>query len=94
MHPAYPPSAEGEGVLTLFISTSPPPWLAPYCATFRELDGSLRSRGFTAEDTILFTGGGRIIRYRFLGDMLWVALWPDGRACLLRAGLMQPSRQP
>lgn len=67
------------------------PRLKPYCRDAHWFDAYLRKNGFTPDDSLTFRSGAVITRYRFLGDMLWLAVTPDGRACLLPMGML---RQP
>ncbi len=68
--------------------------VTPFCANGRRLDDYLQRHGFIAEDSLSFTSGAALTRYRFMGDMLWTARWPDGRTCLLAMGLMGNSNRP
>lgn len=59
----------------------------PFCADGGRLEHYLDRSGFTADDKITFASGTTFQRYRYLGDVLWVAHWPDGKSCLLTVGL-------
>lgn len=64
----------------------------PFCADHHGVDIHLRHSGFIPEDSLTFSSGAKIIRYRFLGDFLWVAQWPGGKECLMPMGDLDPSR--
>lgn len=63
----------------------------PFCAEHGRLENYLDRSGFTADDRMTFTSGATFQRYRYLGDVLWVAHWPNGKSCLLANGLLKPS---
>lgn len=65
--------------------------LTPFCAHHRRLEDYLDRSGFTADDKITFASGASFQRYRYLGDVLWVARWPDGTSCLISFGTTAPS---
>jgi hypothetical protein len=64
------------------------PKFEPYCRDAKWFDAYLRKNGFAPDDSITFRSGAVITRYRFLGDMLWLAVTPDGRGCLLPLGML------
>lgn len=67
------------------------PKLEPYCQDAKLFEEYLRKNGFTSDDELTFKSGAVLKRYRFMGDMLWMAVTPDGGGCLLPMGML---RQP
>lgn len=65
------------------------PKLEPYCQDAKWFDQYLRKNGFTPDDELTFKSGAVLKRYRFMGDMLWMAVTPDGRGCLLPMGMLR-----
>jgi hypothetical protein len=45
----------------------------PFCADHARLEHYLERSGFTADDRMTFASGATFQRYRYLGDVLWVA---------------------
>lgn len=66
----------------------------PFCAHDGRLEAFLARSGFAADDTTAFGSGASFRRYRHLGDLLWVARWPDGESCLVGSGLLTPKTAP
>ncbi|WP_143440538.1 hypothetical protein [Hyphomicrobium sp. GJ21] len=81
--------------MTLVLMVTPTvkidPKLESFCKDAAWFDQYLRKNGFVPDDEITFQSGAVIKRYRFLSDMLWLAVTPDGRGCLLPMGML---RQP
>jgi hypothetical protein len=65
------------------------PKLEPYCTNGKWFDEYLRKNGFQPDDRFEFKSGASITRYRFLGDVLWLAVTPEGRECLLPMGMLR-----
>lgn len=65
--------------------------LTPFCAHHGRLEDYLDRSGFTADDKITFASGASFQGYRYLGDVLWVARWPDGTSCLISFSTTAPS---
>lgn len=84
--------ADGIAIAALMLSgQNIDPKLEPYCKNAWWFDRYLRQHGFAPDDELTFKSGAVIRRYRFMGDMLWMAATPDGRGCLLPMGM---PRQP
>lgn len=84
--PALPPLASAHGLPCSGFGAP-----TPFCAYHGRLEDYLRRAGFVAEDKLTFRSGAYFQRYRYLGDMLWIAHWPDGKSCLIANGLLKPS---
>lgn len=68
--------------------------LTPFCVYGGQLENYLDRFGFTADDKTTFASGATFQRFRHLGDVLWIAHWPDGKSCLLAVGFTPPPSFP
>ncbi|WP_414462370.1 hypothetical protein [Hyphomicrobium sp. DY-1] len=78
-------------IATIVLCAEPQidPQLEPFCNDAKQFDRYLRDNNFIPDDSITFRSGMILTRYRFLGDVLWMATLPNGRACLLPMGMLR-----